>query len=434
MKCRRLIRLATAWLICMLLMVATGCAPSRARLIDSSYLPLLAAWEMAVAGRDLSAPAALRNALKIPGPLFGKDELTGGKFAYEMGSGGESEVVMWRLVSGADPFEEESWWEHVCANVQVEGAHLKPQPTGCHPGVPDDPPLSALLNEVEHPPSQHPWSRPANGDLTFTCEPENIEVVIDQLQASGVKDNARLSVRNYGTSSCDLLGTPGIRFQNERESRVVSLGGGAGTVRLKPGQSSTATMSWAPTSEPPGAQQRVDVTLGGTDPIRAQFGYGAPNDPLRFPSGTARVGAWSTPSKLATLGDVSKVPTVVAPTCGAQRVSAALTPVDQGEEPASSSRVDAEIRITNHSFLPCRVNQISVMDQSPAGQIVFSETSERVILPGEEYAAKISWEPVSAPESPGAWTVDFNGGGGPVSLEQQRMFVPARASHIQIEG
>ncbi|ELU61097.1 hypothetical protein PCS70012_02337, partial [Streptococcus pneumoniae PCS70012] len=70
----------------------------------------------------------------------------------------------------------------------------------------------------------------------------------------------------------------------------------------------------------------------------------------------------------------------------------------------------------------------------PAGQIVFSETSERVILPGEEYAAKISWEPVSAPGSPAAWTVDFNGGGGPVSLEQQRMFVPARASHIQIEG
>ena len=397
-------------------------------------MPLLAAWEMAVAGRDLSAPADLRNALEMPGPLFGRDELTGGTFAYEMGSGGESDVVMWRLVHGADPFEEESWWEHACANVQVEGAHLKPQPTGCHPGVPDDPPSNALPNEVEHPPSQHPWSRPANGDLTFACEPENIEVVVDQLQASGAKDSARLSVRNYGTSSCDLLGTPGIRFQNERESRVVSLGGGTGAVRLKPGQSSTATMSWAPTSEPPGPQQRVDVTLGGIDPIRAQFGYGATSDPLRFPSGTGRVGAWSPPSESAALGDVSRVSAVVAPTCGAQRVSAALAPVDQEEEPASGSRVHAEIRITNHSFLPCRVNQISVMDLSPSGQVVFSEISERVILPGEEYAAKISWEPASALGSPTAWTVDFDGGGGPVSLDQQEEFIPTMASQIEIGG
>lgn len=434
MKCRRLIRLGTAWLVCMLLMVATGCAPSGARSIDSSYSPLLAAWERAVAGRDLSAPADLRNALEMPGPLFGRDELTGGAFAYEMGSGGESDVVMWRLVHGADPFEEESWWEHVCANVQVEGAHLKPQPTGCLPGVPDDPPSNALPNEVEHPPSQHPWSRPANGDLTFACEPENIEVVVDQLQASGAKDSARLSVRNYGTSSCDLLGTPGIRFQNERESRVVSLGGGTGAVRLKPGQSSTATMSWAPTSEPPGPQQRVDVTLGGIDPIRAQFGYGATSDPLRFPSGTGRVGAWSPPSESAALGDVSRVSAVVAPTCGAQRVSAALAPVDQEEEPASGSRVHAEIRITNHSFLPCRVNQISVMDLSPSGQVVFSEISERVILPGEEYAAKISWEPASALGSPTAWTVDFDGGGGPVSLDQQEEFIPTTASQIEIGG
>lgn len=434
MKCRRLIRLGTAWLVCMLLMVATGCAPSGARSIDSSYSPLLAAWERAVAGRDLSAPADLRNALEMPGPLFGRDELTGGTFAYEMGSGGESDVVMWRLVHGADPFEEESWWEHVCANVQVEGAHLKPQPTGCLPGVPDDPPSNALPNEVEHPPSQHPWSRPANGDLTFACEPENIEVVVDQLQASGAKDSARLSVRNYGTSSCDLLGTPGIRFQNERESRVVSLGGGTGAVRLKPGQSSTATMSWAPTSEPPGPQQRVDVTLGGIDPIRAQFGYGATSDPLRFPSGTGRVGAWSPPSESAALGDVSRVSAVVAPTCGAQRVSAALAPVDQEEEPASGSRVHAEIRITNHSFLPCRVNQISVMDLSPSGQVVFSEISERVILPGEEYAAKISWEPASALGSPTAWTVDFDGGGGPVSLDQQEEFIPTTASQIEIGG
>ncbi|WP_343232805.1 DUF4232 domain-containing protein [Kocuria rhizophila] len=434
MKCRRLIRLGTAWLVCMLLMVATGCAPSGARSIDSSYSPLLAAWERAVAGRDLSAPADLRNALEMPGPLFGRDELTGGTFAYEMGSGGESDVVMWRLVHGADPFEEESWWEHACANVQVEGAHLKPQPTGCLPGVPDDPPSNALPNEVEHPPSQHPWSRPANGDLTFACEPENIEVVVDQLQASGAKDSARLSVRNYGTSSCDLLGTPGIRFQNERESRVVSLGGGTGAVRLKPGQSSTATMSWAPTSEPPGPQQRVDVTLGGIDPIRAQFGYGATSDPLRFPSGTGRVGAWSPPSESAALGDVSRVSAVVAPTCGAQRVSAALAPVDQEEEPASGSRVHAEIRITNHSFLPCRVNQISVMDLSPSGQVVFSEISERVILPGEEYAAKISWEPASALGSPTAWTVDFDGGGGPVSLDQQEEFIPTMASQIEIGG
>lgn len=434
MKCRRLIRLGTAWLVCMLLMVATGCAPSGARSIDSSYSPLLAAWERAVAGRDLSAPADLRNALEMPGPLFGRDELTGGTFAYEMGSGGESDVVMWRLVHGADPFEEESWWEHVCANVQVEGAHLKPQPTGCLPGVPEDPPSNALPNEVEHPPSQHPWSRPANGDLTFACEPENIEVVVDQLQASGAKDSARLSVRNYGTSSCDLLGTPGIRFQNERESRVVSLGGGTGAVRLKPGQSSTATMSWAPTSEPPGPQQRVDVTLGGIDPIRAQFGYGATSDPLRFPSGTGRVGAWSPPSESAALGDVSRVSAVVAPTCGAQRVSAALAPVDQEEEPASGSRVHAEIRITNHSFLPCRVNQISVMDLSPSGQVVFSEISERVILPGEEYAAKISWEPASALGSPTAWTVDFDGGGGPVSLDQQEEFIPTTASQIEIGG
>ena len=418
----------------MLLMVATGCAPSGARSIDSSYSPLLAAWERAVAGRDLSAPADLRNALEMPGPLFGRDELTGGTFAYEMGSGGESDVVMWRLVHGADPFEEESWWEHACANVQVEGAHLKPQPTGCLPGVPDDPPSNALPNEVEHPPSQHPWSRPANGDLTFACEPENIEVVVDQLQASGAKDSARLSVRNYGTSSCDLLGTPGIRFQNERESRVVSLGGGTGAVRLKPGQSSTATMSWAPTSEPPGPQQRVDVTLGGIDPIRAQFGYGATSDPLRFPSGTGRVGAWSPPSESAALGDVSRVSAVVAPTCGAQRVSAALAPVDQEEEPASGSRVHAEIRITNHSFLPCRVNQISVMDLSPSGQVVFSEISERVILPGEEYAAKISWEPASALGSPTAWTVDFDGGGGPVSLDQQEEFIPTMASQIEIGG
>ena len=418
----------------MLLMVATGCAPSGARSIDSSYSPLLAAWERAVAGRDLSAPADLRNALEMPGPLFGRDELTGGTFAYEMGSGGESDVVMWRLVHGADPFEEESWWEHACANVQVEGAHLKPQPTGCLPGVPDDPPSNALPNEVEHPPSQHPWSRPANGDLTFACEPENIEVVVDQLQASGAKDSARLSVRNYGTSSCDLLGTPGIRFQNERESRVVSLGGGTGAVRLKPGQSSTATMSWAPMSEPPGPQQRVDVTLGGIDPIRAQFGYGATSDPLRFPSGTGRVGAWSPPSESAALGDVSRVSAVVAPTCGAQRVSAALAPVDQEEEPASGSRVHAEIRITNHSFLPCRVNQISVMDLSPSGQVVFSEISERVILPGEEYAAKISWEPASALGSPTAWTVDFDGGGGPVSLDQQEEFIPTMASQIEIGG
>ncbi|WP_406018799.1 DUF4232 domain-containing protein [Kocuria rhizophila] len=341
---------------------------------------------------------------------------------------------MWRLVHGADPFEEESWWEHVCANVQVEGAHLKPQPTGCHPGVPDDPPSNALPNEVEHPPSQHPWARPASGDLTFACEPENVEVVIDQLQASGAKDSARLSVRNYGTSSCDLLGTPGIRFQNERESRVVSLGGGTGAVRLEPGQSSTATMSWAPTSEPPGPQQRVDVTLGGIDPIRAQFGYGATSDPLRFPSGTGRVGAWSPPSESAALGDVSRVPAVVAPTCGAQRVSAALAPVDQEEEPATGSRVHAEIRITNHSFLPCRVNQISVMDLSPSGQVVFSEISERVILPGEEYAAKVSWEPASAPGSPTAWSVDFDGGGGPVSLEQQEDFIPTTASQIEIGG
>ena len=434
MKCRRLIRLGTAWLVCMLLMVATGCAPSGARSIDSSYSPLLAAWERAVAGRDLSAPADLRNALEMPGPLFGRDELTGGTFAYEMGSGGESDVVMWRLVHGADPFEEESWWEHACANVQVEGAHLKPQPNGCLPGVPDDPPSNALPHEVEHPPSQHPWSRPANGDLTFACEPENIEVVVDQLQASGAKDSARLSVRNYGTSSCDLLGTPGIRFQNERESRVVSLGGGTGAVRLKPGQSSTATMSWAPTSEPPGPQQRVDVTLGGIDPIRAQFGYGATSDPLRFPSGTGRVGAWSPPSESAALGDVSRVSAVVAPTCGAQRVSAALAPVDQEEEPASGSRVHAEIRITNHSFLPCRVNQISVMDLSPSGQVVFSEISERVILPGEEYAAKISWEPASALGSPTAWTVDFDGGGGPVSLDQQEEFIPTMASQIEIGG
>ncbi|MGR6613016.1 DUF4232 domain-containing protein [Kocuria rhizophila] len=434
MKCRRLIRLATAWLACMLLMVATGCAPSRARSIDSSYSPLLAAWERGVAGRDLSAPTALRNALEMPGPLFGRDDLTAGRFAYEMGSGGASDVVMWRLVSGADPFEEESWWEHVCANVQVEGAHLKPQPTGCHPGVPDDPPSNALPNEVEHPPSQHPWARPASGDLTFACEPESVEVVIDQLQASGAKDSARLSVRNYGTSSCDLLGTPGIRFQNERESRVVSLGGGTGAVRLKPGQSSTATMSWAPLSEPPGPQQRVDVTLGGIDPIRAQFGYGATSDPLRFPSGTGRVGAWSPPSESAALGDVSRVSAVVAPTCGAQRVSAALAPVDQEEEPASDSRVHAEIRITNHSFLPCRVNQISVMDLSPSGQVVFSEISERVILPGEEYAAKISWEPASAPGSPTVWTVDFDGGGGPVSLDQQEEFIPTMASQIEIEG
>ena len=117
-----------------------------------------------------------------------------------------------------------------------------------------------------------------------------------------------------------------------------------------------------------------------------------------------------------------------------QHRHAVVAPVDQEEEPASGSQVHAEIRITNHSFLPCRVNQISVMDLSPSGQVVFSEISERVILPGEEYAAKVSWEPASAPGSPTAWSVDFDGGGGPVSLEQQEDFIPTTASQIEIGG
>lgn len=429
----RLLRPATAVLVCLVITGVAGCAKSTTSSIVSTYSPLISAWESALAGRDLRTADSIRTALEAPGPLYALSP-NEGEFAYEMTEGGGTGVVMWRLVHGADPLGKESWWEHACADVQVEGAHLAPHPVGCRPGVPEEPPGEALPGETADPQGQRPWARPADGDLSLTCDPENVEVVMDQFQASGPKEEARLSVRNRGTRSCDLRGTPGIRFQDEGESRVVSLGGGDRVVRLEPGQSSTSMVSWKPDSAPPGSRQRVDVTLGSSEPIRVQFGYGATIDPFRLPSGAGRVGAWSSPTEVTTLGDVGNVPTTVAPTCDSQRFSAALVPARQRIYSASEARVEAGIHITNNSFLPCRVNRIFVANPSAPGQDLTSEIPEQVVLPGKGYTVGISWGPASAPETQATWTVDFGGGGGSVALAQEEMFIPATAQQIEIIG
>ena len=433
-KRRKPFRPAMVLLVCLLLTAVAGCAKSTTTASSSAYSPLIAAWESALAGRDLSTADGLRKAIEAPGPLFAHSPNEKQSFAYEVTEEEGAGVVMWRLVRGADPLGKESWWEHACADVQVEGAHLAPHPVGCRPGVPEEPPGEALPGETADPQGQRPWARPADGDLSSTCDPENTEVVMDQFQASGPREEARLSVRNQGTRSCDLIGTPGIRFQSETGSRVVSPGGGSGEVRLGPGQSSTSTVSWEPESAPPGSRQRVDVTLGSSEPARVQFGYGTTIDPFRLPGGTGRVSAWSSPSEVAAIGDVGAVSTTVAPTCDSQRVSAALTSAQQGYGSASAARVQAEIHVTNDSFLPCRADKISVASERAPGQMSTGEVPEQVILPGGRGAARISWEPTSAPDSRTTWTVDFGGGGDPVPLDQNKAFIPAAAQQITING
>lgn len=407
------------------------------------YQPLVRAWEEQAAGTDLSAPGAVAEVLNPADFRVDHPELWGG-FQYRVLSdqGDDPTVALWMARAGADPFEPEVVHEHACAAVRVQDHHFVLEGIDCPADTPATPPAEDDLPPVVPAQGQRPWAKPGTGDLTNVCSAGEVEVVADQLSTAGSFDELRLSVRNLTDSPCDVLGSPGLRLTTGGEARVMSRGGGAQRVHLQPGESTTTTLSWRPTSGGGDQPQTLEVTTGGVDAVQVRFGYGTPRRPFHLESGRMAVAPWSAPTTSVSLGDVSRVTQLVAPRCRPDALTAALSPARSSSgEQTDSHRGGATVAITNNSYLPCQLEHVwlrttsdqtsraTAGPQTSSWSPVSTNLRDRLWLPGQRRDLQLRWT-TSGTASSARLELGWASGRFPVRSDEAQM--PAAVTDVEL--
>lgn len=280
------------------------------------------------------------------------------------------------------------------------------------------------------------------GDLTNVCSAGEVEVVADQLSTAGSFDELRLSVRNMTDSPCDVVGRPGLRLITGGEARVMSRGGGAQRVHLQPGESTTTTLSWRPTSGGGDQPQTLEVTTGGVDAVQVRFGYGTPRRPFHLESGGMTVSPWSAPTTQPSLGDVSRVTQLVAPTCRPDALTAALSPARSSSgEQTDPHRGGATVAITNNSYLPCQLEHVwlrTTSDQTSRATAspptsswspVSTNLRDRLWLPGQRRDLQLRW--TTSGTAPSA-RVELGWASGRVPVRSDGAQMPAAVTDVEL--
>ncbi|MGO4957932.1 DUF4232 domain-containing protein [Luteococcus sp. Sow4_B9] len=408
------------------------------------YQPLVRAWEEKAAGADLSAPGAVAEVLdpavfRVDHPQLWDD------FQYRVlpDQGDEPTLALWMARTGADPFEPEVVHEHACAAVRVQDHRFVLEGTDCPADTPTTPPAEDDLSPVVPAQGQRPWAKPGTGDLTHVCPAGEVEVVADQLSTAGNFDELRMSVRNVTDSPCDVVGSPGLRLITGGEARVLSRGGGAQRVRLQPGESTTTTLSWRPTSGGVDQPQTLEVTTGRVDAVQVHFGYGTPRRPFHLESGGITVVPWSAPTTQVSLGDVGRVTQFVAPTCQPDALTAALSPVhSSSDEQTNPNRGGATLAISNNSYLPCQLDHLWLRTTSdqPAQSThspqpspmtpVSTNLRDRLWLPGQRRELQLRWTTSTTAPFARIW-LGWTAGKVPVHSRGAQM--PATVTNVELQ-
>lgn len=407
------------------------------------YQPLVRAWEEQAAGADLSALGPVAEVLNPADFRVDHPELWG-DFQYRILSdqGDDPTVALWMARSGADPFEPEVVHEHTCATLRVQDHRFVLESSGCPGDVPASPPAEDDLPPIVPAQGQRPWAKPGTGDLTNVCSAGEVEVVADQLTTSGNVDQLRLSVRNMTDRPCDVAGTPGLRLTTGRDARVLSRGGGAQRVRLRPGESTTTSLSWRPTSGGADQPQILEVTTGLGDAVRARFGYGTPRRAFHLQSGGIKVAPWSAPTTQVSLGDVGRVTQFVAPTCQPDALTAALSPAhSSSEEQTNPNRGGATLTITNNSYLPCQLEHVwlrttsdqtsraTASPQTSSWSPVSTNLRDRLWLPGQRRDLQLRW--TTRGTAPSA-RVELGWASGRVPVRSDGAQMPAAVTDVEL--
>lgn len=407
------------------------------------YQPLVRAWEEQAAGADLSALGAVADVLdpavfRVDHPQLWAD------YQYRVlpDQGDAPTVALWMARSGADPFEPEVVHEHTCATVRVQDHRFVLESSGCPGDVPASPPAEDDLPPIVPAQGQPSWAKPGSGGLAGVCSAGEVEVVADQLTTSGNVDQLRLSVRNMTDRPCDVAGTPGLRLTTGRDARVLSRGGGAQRVRLRPGESTTTSLSWRPTSGEADQPQTLEVTTGLGDAVRARFGYGTPRRPFHLESGDMTVAPWSAPTTQVSLGDVGRVTQFVAPTCQPDALTAALSPGhSSSDEQTDPNRGGATLTISNNSYLPCQLDHLWLRTTSdqPARSThspqpspmtpVSTNLPDRLWLPGQRRDLQLRW--TTSGTAPSA-RVELGWASGRVPVRSDGAQMPAAVTVVEL--
>lgn len=416
---------------CAVLFTVSGCSDFSSSRDLRDFDPLVAQWERELAGRDLSSTASLAAALDAPMPRMAADLAHSGAFAYQVLSHDEPTVAMWGFMGGAEPLGPEDRWVHACAIVRIENAHFAPVLVKCPRDMAEVPPIDALPQG--DPVAEVPWAPSGSADLSHACEASQVEMVVDQFTSMGPHDEARLSARNTGDLSCDIIRTPGLRIHAGGHPRVVSPGGGSQVTRLLPGQSTQARLRWRPTATVDDPHQFLEATLGRSDPIFVQFGYGATGGPFRLSAGDMTVSTWSAPLWSASRGDEGTV-TTVAPTCDAGRVTAVLEPSESGSNVDSETAWKAVLRINNPSYLPCRVNRVTMASVNPSRHLFSLGIRETFVPVGGEIRILIGWNTEAEGPALEELMVAFAGRTGRIPVRQAKASIPAGATQFSVTG